>query len=775
MIDNQKRSISKNLTIGLVAVIVIMSVAFIATYYWRVSNSLMLRLEEEADDYIDVVASTLKVPLWDMDRENINTICLYYTQNESIAMIKLFGASGEIIFQNEAELKDNEGTLAKRSKEILYDGERIGKVVIALSPVRSIEAKRDILKTSIIAFLISVVGIVFSTGYLLKRILQKPIDALGKIAESYSAGEYHPRLNEVSYKEFEPFMSVLAGMGTTIESQMNELQKAEESIRKHRDHLEYMVDRRTRELERSNLELQKEIQERKDAQKEVKANQQKLEAIFQASPVGIGLVVNRRLDWANETMYLLVGYENGSLFGEKARVLYENEKEYKRVGRELSKTISRCQTGSAETKWVRKDGTVFDCQLRAYPLDTDRPSKGQIISVSDVSETKMLEAKLQQAKKMEAIGTLAGGVAHDLNNILSGIVSYPELILMDIPEKSPLRKPLLTMQKSGEKAVEIVQDLLTMARRGVSITEVVNLNHIIVEQLNSPEMKKLKSFHPDVMIHADLDESLLNINVSPIHIAKCITNLISNAAEAMPEGGQIEISTENIYLSTPMKGYETIEEGDYVKLAVADNGVGMSEDVAERIFEPFFTKKKMGRSGTGLGMAVVWGTVKDHNGYIDIESSEGKGATFYLYFPVTREPLKREEDGLRFEALTGNGESVLVVDDVEEQREIATGILQKLGYSVFSVSSGEEALDFMTNNSVAILILDMIMDPGMDGLETYQRIAEYHPGQKAIIASGFSKTERVKALQKIGAGCYLKKPYTLKNIGLAIKAELAKA
>ena len=773
MVDNN-RSISKNLTIGLVAVIVAMSAAFIAIYYWRISNNLMLRLEEEADDYIDGIASTLKVPLWDMDRENINTICLYYTQNDSIALVKLIGASGEIIFQNKIELNDNEGTLAKRSKDIFFDGERIGKVEIALSPVQSVEAKRDILKTSIIAFLISVVGIIFSTGYLLKRILQKPIDALGNIAKSYSAGDYHPKLNEVLYKEFKPFVLVLTRMGTTIESQINELHKAEESLRKHRDHLEEMVDRRTRDLERSNRELQKEVQERKDAQKELKANQQKLEAILQASPVGIGLVANRRLDWANETMYRMVGYDKETVFGQKARILYEDEKEYERVGRELYKTISQSQAGFVETKWVRKDGTVFDCQIRAYPLDTGRPLKGQIIIVSDVSETKMLEAKLQLAEKMEAIGTLAGGVAHDLNNILSGIVSYPELVLMDIPEKSPLRRPLLTMKKSGEKAAEIVQDLLTMARRGVSITEVVNLNHIIFEQLNSPEMKKLKSFHSNVTIHTALDESLLNIKASPIHIAKCITNLISNAAEAMPEGGQIEIATGNVYLGTPVKGYETIKEGDYVKLAVADNGVGMDEDVAERIFEPFFTKKKMGRSGTGLGMAVVWGTVKDHNGYIDIESSEGKGATFYLYFPVTRESFKTDEDKLPFDELTGKGESVLVVDDVAEQREIATGILQKLGYSVSTVSSGEAALDFLKDHSVDILILDMIMEPGMDGLETYQRIAVQNPKQKAIIASGFSKTERVKALQKIGAGSYLKKPYTLKKIGLAIKAELSK-
>jgi CheY-like chemotaxis protein len=200
--------------------------------------------------------------------------------------------------------------------------------------------------------------------------------------------------------------------------------------------------------------------------------------------------------------------------------------------------------------------------------------------------------------------------------------------------------------------------------------------------------------------------------------------------------------------------------------------VGISKKDKERIFEPFYTKKVMGRSGTGLGMTVVWGTVKDHEGYIDIKSTKGKGTTFTLYFPVTRKELPKDKALVSIEDYMGKGESVLVIDDVKEQREIASKILKKLSYSVTSVSSGEQAVDYLKDNAVDLLVLDMIMESGIDGLDTYKRILEFHPGQKAIIASGFSETDRVKEAQRLGAGVYVKKPFLLGKIGLAVREEL---
>jgi PAS domain S-box-containing protein len=253
------------------------------------------------------------------------------------------------------------------------------------------------------------------------------------------------------------------------------------------------------------------------------------------------------------------------------------------------------------------------------------------------SEKKALEARLQRAEKMEAIGSLAGGVAHDLNNILPSLISFPDAILMDLPEDSPLRKPVLSIKRAGERAAAIAQDLLTFARRAVPVKAPVNLNEVVGEYLESPEASKLQSDFPKVQISKNLDPALPVILGSPVHLAKTVMNLVLNAAEAIPEEGKVIVSTENAQLKDGIKGFEMIEPGEYVLLSVSDTGVGISTKDMEKIFEPFYTKKAMGRSGSGLGMAIVWGTVKDHRGYVDVKSEEGKGTTFDLYFPVPPE------------------------------------------------------------------------------------------------------------------------------------------
>ena len=397
----------------------------------------------------------------------------------------------------------------------------------------------------------------------------------------------------------------------------------------------------------------------------------------------------------------------------------------------------------------------------------------KIIEIEQAAkENRELQERLSRSQKMEALGLLAGGVAHDLNNVLSGIVSYPDLLLMDLPENSPLRKPILTIQSSGHKAAAIVQDLLTLARRGIASSEVLNLNEIVSEYLKAPEHEMLLSHHRNVHVVTHLNPRLLLIEGSAIHLKKSVMNLVSNAAESQPDGGSITIKTENRYLDTPLKGYETVKEGDYVVLTVADTGTGISPIDLPRIFEPFYSRKVMGRSGTGLGMAVVWGTAQDHSGYIHVESVEGKGSAFELYFPVSRETLIRNPGNVPVEDYMGNGESILVVDDMPEQREIASGILTRLGYSVSPAAGGEEAITYLKTHSADLIILDMIMAPGMDGLKTFRKIITIHPGQRAVIASGFAENDRVREVQSLGAGPYIRKPYTLEKIGLAVKNEL---
>ena len=516
--------------------------------------------------------------------------------------------------------------------------------------------------------------------------------------------------------------------------------------------------------------------DRKQAEDALRESEEKYRSILESIEEGYFEVdLSGNLTFFNDELCKIFGYSKDELTGMSNRQYTDEEN-----AKKLYQTFNKIYTTGKPDKgfgWgiIRKNGTKI---LVEASISLRRDPEGKPIGfrgvVRDISEKKELETQLQHAQKMEAIGTLAGGVAHDLNNILGGLVSYPELLLLQLPENSPLRKSILTIQKSGEKAAAVVQDLLTLARRGVVVTDVVDLNDVISEYLKSPEHENLQSYHPGVHVETRLGKDTLNILGSSTHLSKTVMNLVSNAAEAMPEGGALTVSTENRYIDRLIRGYDDVKEGDYVVLSVSDTGTGISSDDIGKIFEPFYTKKKMGRSGTGLGMAVVWGTVKDHNGYIDVQTTEGKGTTFTLYLPITRKKLPEDKSPLTIESYSGNGESILIVDDVEEQRQIASGMLEELGYSVVSVSSGEEAVEYLRTNKADLLVLDMIMDPGMDGLDTYKKILEIHPGQKAIIASGFSETDRVKETLALGARAYIRKPFLLEKIGLAVKKELGK-
>jgi CheY-like chemotaxis protein len=248
-------------------------------------------------------------------------------------------------------------------------------------------------------------------------------------------------------------------------------------------------------------------------------------------------------------------------------------------------------------------------------------------------------------------------------------------------------------------------------------------------------------------------------------------NLVSNASEAIDGSGNVTISTMNRYVDRPLRGYADVNTGEYAILSVSDDGSGISSDALERIFEPFYTKKAMGRSGTGLGLAVVWNVVQDHKGYIDVTTDEN-GTTIELYFSITRDEKSDTDLTIPVQDYKGNGETILIVDDVESQREISAKMLDALGYKTKVVSSGEEAVEYLKEIAVDLLLLDMIMDPGINGRETYERIVKIHPNQKAIIVSGFAETEEVKEAQKLGAGRYIRKPISLEVIGLAVREEL---
>lgn len=516
--------------------------------------------------------------------------------------------------------------------------------------------------------------------------------------------------------------------------------------------------------------------------REINANVQKkknYKMLFEAAPDGVEVLDARgNIADCNKAQAMLLGYDQGDLLGRHTTQFFRNNSEY--LFEERMRNLKEKGYFEGEVELVGKDGTVLPVWRKGSAVYNKRGKfVGYVVYNRDLShrkreeeKKKRLETELKRAQKMEAIGILAGGVAHDLNNVLGGLVSYPDLLLMQISDDSPLKQPILTIQQSGKKAAAIVHDLLTLARRGVPVAEVINLSDVVSDYFKTPEHEKIRSIHSHVRFEIDLEEGLPDIVGSSVHLSKTVMNLLLNAAEAMSDRGTITISTGRRYVDRPIKGYDTVKEGEYVTLTVSDEGTGISEEDKKRVFEPFYTKKVMGRSGTGLGMAVVWGTVKDHNGYIDIQSTEGKGTTITVYFPVTRREAHREGTRIPIESYRGKGEMVLIVDDMEEQREIVSDMLDSLGYAVSSSASGEEAITYLENHDVDLLLLDMIMEPGMDGLETYKKILRDHPGQKALITSGFSETKRVKEAQSLGVGAYIKKPFVLEEIGRAVRHEL---
>jgi len=423
-----------------------------------------------------------------------------------------------------------------------------------------------------------------------------------------------------------------------------------------------------------------------------------------------------------------------------------------------------------------KDGRTFE--RYSCPLVNEGEIAGRVWSFRDITarvrdqqQKKKLQERLERAQRMEALGILAGGVAHDLNNMLGPLVGYPELILMKLPDDSPFRKQLTRVSNAAHEAAEVVQDLLTLARRGRYEMAPTNINSVVEAYLDSPNYARLTESHPNVNVKVQLDPEIENISGSTSHLSKVIMNFVVNAYDAMPDGGTLTIETSQGNLEKLKGGHDKIIPGEYVTLRIRDTGQGIEEKDLSKIFEPYYSKKKMGRSGSGLGLSVVYGVIKDHKGYYDIFTKVGVGTEFVVYFPVSGQPV---EEAREKEAANEGSESVLVVDDVEDQREMAADLLTSLGYRVTTAATGREALKMLQKQRTDLVVLDMIIEKDFDGLDTYREMVKLYPDQKAIIVSGFSATDRVHEAQELGAGEYLKKPYTREAIGRAVRSELDK-
>jgi PAS domain S-box-containing protein len=396
-----------------------------------------------------------------------------------------------------------------------------------------------------------------------------------------------------------------------------------------------------------------------------------------------------------------------------------------------------------------------------------------------------LQDRLARAERMESLGLLAGGIAHDLNNILGPLVGLPDVLSADMSKvcedcrKTLARaeKDLEAMDRSALRSAEVIKDLMTLSRRGAIEMNVLDLNILLQGCFDSDEMQALLDDAPDVVVETGFAAEVPTVNGSDVHLARAFNNLMRNAVDAMPQGGRLTITTSYEQLDETLIGHEIIEAGHYVRVDVADTGEGMTPDTLQRVFEPFFTTRRQSRhSGSGLGLSIVHGVIKDHSGFIDIITKPGDGTLVQVYLPVSIEHI--EETGVRLE-VEGGVEHVLVADDEPGQRFLARRLLEHLGYDVTEASSGAEAVQRVqdaesSGQAVDLVLLDMIMEEGFDGLQALQAMREDFPALKAIIVSGHAQSSRTREAQKLGAG-FLAKPYKLKSLARQLRVMLDKA
>lgn len=409
----------------------------------------------------------------------------------------------------------------------------------------------------------------------------------------------------------------------------------------------------------------------------------------------------------------------------------------------------------------KKNGEVFVASFTThFYYDDNGVVQGTEGIIRDVTERKMLQDQLISSQKMEAIGTLAGGIAHDFNNLLQVIRGNAQMALLSVKQGDPGHSHLAAIQQAAKSASDLTKGLLTFSRRVEGNFKPLDLN----KELMKLRSMLIRTIPKMILVNLDMEKDLNAISADPSQIQQLIMNLAINARDAMPDGGAIEIKTENIHLNEEEAGRLLgLSPGKHVRLSISDSGTGIDKTNIERIYEPFFTTKAPGQ-GTGLGLSIAYGIVETHNGYITCHSEPSNGATFKIYFPAISAPLEEETED-KTKELTRGSETILIVDDETEVRTLGEELLSSFGYTTLSASNGEEAVKVYEKNceNIDLVLLDLVM-PKMDGIQCVRRLREINPDVKIVIASGFASNGRVEDALNLGAVASIQKPYDIDEI-----------
>lgn len=517
----------------------------------------------------------------------------------------------------------------------------------------------------------------------------------------------------------------------------------------------------------------RDVADRAAAEEALRAGRDKLDSIFRAAPVGIGVVLDRVFVEVNERICEMLGYTRAELIGHNARLVYPDDEEYDRVGRDKYGQIRDSGTGTVETRWRRRDGSIIDVLISSSPIDLRDWSAGVTFTVLDITERKRadaeqdrLRAQLAQAQKMESIGRLAGGVAHDFNNMLQAILGNVALALDDGSGSALLREYLGEIERAATRSGDLTRQLLAFARKQTVHPRILDLNDTVAGMLKMLH----RLIGEDIQLVWQPGRDLWTVNVDPGQIDQALANLTVNARDAIAGVGRITIETANVSeardfaLASPVAG-------EFVRLAVHDTGIGMNAEIQGQIFEPFFTTKEVGK-GTGLGLATVYGIVKQNGGYIDVVSAAGAGTTLALYLPRAAPAEVHAEAGIERPMARGS-ETVLVVEDEEQVLVLVRTVLERHGYAVLSARHPEDGLAQAAAHPgpIHLLLADVVM-PGMNGRDLCTRISALKAGVRCLFVSGY--TADVIAHQGVlDEGVqFLQKPFSIPALTAAVRAVL---
>jgi PAS domain S-box-containing protein len=520
-------------------------------------------------------------------------------------------------------------------------------------------------------------------------------------------------------------------------------------------------------LRQTQAALQREMMERERSEQALRAADKLITAIVQASPLAVfalepsGIITS----W-NPAAERIFGWSEDEVINNELPIVPPAKKEtWQKL---FSTTLWGDSLTGVSMTMQRKDGTMIDTSVSIASFDSEGAGNGVIVIVEDVTHRKQLEAQLRQAQKMESIGTLAGGVAHDFNNVLTGVIGFTDLMMSRLSPSDPFYNPLQQVRKLGDRAATLTRQLLAFARRQVLDFKNVSLNAAITDSLKF--LGRVIGEHIELKL--DLNADVYTIHADVAQIEQVLTNLCINARDAMPRGGRLVIETKNITLDeTYVDNHPDAKTGNYVMLAVTDNGEGMDQATRERIFEPFFTTKEFGK-GTGLGLAMVYGIIKQHGGLIYVYSEPGLGTSFKIYLPAVEHPAE-PISVTRQEIPVGGTETILLAEDETAVRELVVAVLASLGYRVITANDGEEALRLFDKyeKEIDLVLSDTIM-PRLGGKELYEAVHQRKPEVRFVFMSGYNLDTVGEGGLPVNDVDFLQKPFSPVVLGRKIREVL---